>query len=240
MKKSRFVSILIIVVVSLLLVAVLSNMLIDTKGSINQGNFRINDFVIKSSLEVEEITSQEEMNNGFESMKLNLSQSNNFSFLIANQIGINEIYIDNLQISNPSCKGEVVLYQNNLKDEKFSLNSEKVAIYQEEKEGQILINLNVDNMDFLKDAKLPNDTKSVTFDGSMLNLLDIKLSDLHMNIKFNINIVDEVGKLNVCKVFVKVPSDELVNSGISIQRQDLENYSFSIEDSILKKLMNRF
>ena len=240
MKKSRFVSILIIVSVSLILVTVLSNILLDTKGSINQGNFRINDFVVKSSIEVDEITTQEEMNNGFESMKLNLSQSNNFKFLVANQIGINEIYIDNLKISNPYSKGEFVLYQNGKKDENISLDSEKVIIYQEEKEGQILIDLNIDNENFLKDAKLPNDTKSVTFDGSMLNLLNIKLSDLQMNIKFNINIVDEVGKLNVCKVSIKVPSDELATSGISIQRQDLDKYNFSIEDSVLKKIINRF
>lgn len=240
MNKSKAISILIIVAISLLLVFLLSNILLDTKGSINQGNFRINDFVIKSTLDVEEITSSEEMSSGFESMKLNLSQRNNLSLLIANQIGISEIYIDNISISQPSSKGEVLLYQNEEKDEKISLDSEIVTIYPEEKEGQILININVDNVDFLKDAKLPDDTNSVTFDGTMLNLLDINISDLQMNIKFNINIVDEIGKLNVCKVSLKVPDEELLNSGISIKRQDLNNYKFSIEDSILKKIMNRF
>ncbi len=240
MKKSKAMSIIIIIVISLLLIYLLSNILLNTKGSVNQGNFRVNDFVIRSSLDVEEITSQEQTNNGFESMTLNLSQRNNFSFLVAKQIGISDIYIDNISISNPINKGEVILYQNGEEDELIPLDSEKVTIYPEEKEGQILINFNVDNVDFLKDVKLPDGTNSVTFDGSMLKLLDIKLSDLQIDVNFNINIIDETGKLNVCKISLKVPEEELINSGVSIKRQNLENYKFSIEDSVLKKIIDRF
>ena len=74
MKKKKALGIMIIAVVSIILIYLLSSILLDTKGSINQGTFRINDFVLKSTLDVEELVSEETENNGFNSMKLNLTR----------------------------------------------------------------------------------------------------------------------------------------------------------------------
>lgn len=74
MKKKKALGIMIIAVVSIILIYFLSSILLDTKGSINQGTFRINDFVLKSTLDVEELISEETENTGFNSMKLNLTR----------------------------------------------------------------------------------------------------------------------------------------------------------------------
>ncbi len=74
MKKKKALGIMIIAVVSIILIYLLSSILLDTKGSINQGTFRINDFVLKSTLYVEELVSEETENTGFNSMKLNLTR----------------------------------------------------------------------------------------------------------------------------------------------------------------------
>lgn len=240
MKKTKAFSVIIIIVISIILIYLLSSIMLDTTGSINQGNFRINDFVIKSTIDVEEVTPEDSEKKGFDNMNLNLSQRNNFSLLIANQVGVKEIFLDNIYISDPVNKGEIILYENGEKDERLSIDSDRINIYTENKNDQIFINLNIDNLDFLKEAKIPDNTKSVTYDGSMLKLLNVNFLDLQFKIKFNINIIDENGKINICKVNLKVPSEELFNEGISIKRQDLNNYKFYIESSIINKIVNSF
>lgn len=240
MKKNKALLILIVAVVSIILIYLLSSILLDTKGSVNQGTFRINDFVLKSTLDVEELVSQETETTGFDSMKLNLSERNNISILIAKQKEIKEIYIDNISVSNPSLKGNIAFYQNNEKDELISLEEKKVTILPEEKDGQLFISLNLDNLEFMKDVKIPDGTNAVTFDGTMLKILDMKFSDIQMKFKFNLNIVDETGKLNVCKISLKFPEEDLINNGISITRKSTNDYIFSIEDNYMKKILNKF
>lgn len=239
MKKSKAMSIIIIVVVSLLLVLLLAKLLLDGNNDINQGSFRVNDLVIESSLDVEELISQDENVSGFDSISLNLSQRNNISMLVANKADIKDIYIDNLSISTPNSKGDVILYQNGASDEKIDISKEQIQIYQDEQEGQILINLNIDNVDFLKDAKIPSDTKSVTYDGTLIKTLNLNLNDLKIKMCYNINIVDELGKLNVCKVDLTLPDEDLKENGISIKRKKLADYKFSVEDNFIKKWLNK-
>ena len=239
MEKNKAMAIVIIVIVSVLLIFLISKILINN-SDINQGKFRVNDVVLRSTLDVEEISSNEDLTNGFENMTLNLSQRNNISMLIANKANIKDIYIDNISITEPASKGEVVVYQNNAKDEKIDYSSDVVAIYPDEKEGQILINLNIDNVDFLKDVKIPDGTNAITFDGTLLKTLEYNLEDLNVKVKFNLNIVDESGKVNVCKFKFTFPEGDLINNGISIKRQNLNDYKFTVGESFIDKLLNIF
>ena len=239
MKKSKAMSIIIIVVVSILLILLLAKLLLDGNDDINQGSFRVNDLVIESSLDVEELTSQDENASGFDSISLNLSQRNNISMLVANKAKIKDIYIDNLSISMPKSEGNVVFYQNGAEEEKIDISAEQIKIYQDEQEGQILINLNIDNLDFLKDVKLPSDTKMVTYDGTLIKTLNLNLNDLKIKMCYNINIVDGLGKLNVCKIDLTMPDEDLRENGISIKRKKLADFKFSVEDNFIKKWINK-
>ena len=155
-------------------------------------------------------------------------------------MGIKEIYMDNISFTKPNMQGDIAFYQNNEKDERISLDEKKVELLPEEKDGQIFVSLNLDNLEFMKDVKIPDGTNAITFDGTMLKVLDVKFSDLSMKFKFNLNIVDETGKLSVCKVSLKFPEEDLINNGISITRKDTKDYVFSIEDNYIKKILNKF
>ncbi len=148
--------------------------------------------------------------------------------------------MDNISFTKPNMQGDIAFYQNNEKDERISLDEKKVKLLPEEKDGQIFISLNLDNLEFMKDVKIPDGTNAITFDGTMLKVLDVKFSDLSMKFKFNLNIVDETGKLSVCKVSLKFPEEDLINNGISITRKDTKDYVFSIEDNYIKKILNKF
>ena len=148
--------------------------------------------------------------------------------------------MDNISFTKPNMQGDIAFYQNNEKDERISLDEKKVKLLPEEKDGQIFVSLNLDNLEFMKDVKIPDGTNAITFDGTMLKVLDMKFSDLSMKFKFNLNIVDETGKLSVCKVSLKFPEEDLINNGISITRKDTKDYVFSIEDNYIKKILNKF
>lgn len=148
--------------------------------------------------------------------------------------------MDNISFIKPNMQGDIAFYQNNEKDERISLDEKKVKLLPEEKDGQIFVSLNLDNLEFMKDVKIPDGTNAITFDGTMLKVLDVKFSDLSMKFKFNLNIVDETGKLSVCKVSLKFPEEDLINNGISITRKDTKDYVFSIEDNYIKKILNKF
>lgn len=148
--------------------------------------------------------------------------------------------MDNISFIKPNMQGDIAFYQNNEKDERISLDEKKVKLLPEEKDGQIFISLNLDNLEFMKDVKIPDGTNAITFDGTMLKVLDVKFSDLSMKFKFNLNIVDETGKLSVCKVSLKFPEEDLINNGISITRKDTKDYVFCIEDNYIKKILNKF
>ena len=239
MKKSKALSIIIVVIVSILLVFIITKILLNNNEKINQGNFRVNDLVIESSLDVEEINEESENTNGFESMLLNLSQRNNILMLVAKQSEIKKIYIDNLSITAPTSKGDIIFYQNGDSDEQIDVTKEQIEIYSEEKEDQILINLNIDNVDFLKNAKIPNEVNSATLDGTLIKVLNLNMKDIKLRIKYNINIIDEFGKLNVCNVDFELPDDDLKENGISIVRKKLTDYKFTVEDNFIKKILNK-
>ena len=148
--------------------------------------------------------------------------------------------MDNISFTKPNMQGDIAFYQHNEKDERISLDEKKVKLLPEEKDGQIFVSLNLDNLEFMKDVKIPDGTNAITFDGTMLKVLDVKFSDLSMKFKFNLNIVDETGKLSVCKVSLKFPEEDLINNGISITRKDTKYYVFSIEDNYIKKILNKF
>ena len=239
MKKTTFFEIIIVIAISICLVVVISNIVLDNKGKINQGNFRINDLSLMSSLDVKEVQEQKDTTTGFDSMSLNLSERNNISFLVANQIGVKDIYIDNISIKKPKIGDNLVMYQNSVKDENFNLEEERVAIYPDYKEGEFLVSINLDNVDFMKDVKIPDGTNALTFDGTMLKILDVNVEDLKTTLQFNLNIVDENSKLNVCKFKFDFPSEDLVQNGVSIRRKNIDDFKFSIESNIFVKIKNK-
>ena len=231
MKKRNFV-IIILILIAIVIAVIITNILLDTTGSINQGKFRVNDAVIKSTVEVEEIETQNDEEKGLESLSLNLSQKNSLVLLITKDEEIDNIYIDNIEITNPELIGTFNITDTQSIIDVSNINSkeEQVSIYTDESEGQYLVQIDMNNDNFLVNAKIPSGISSVTYDGTMLKTLNIPLSKLKFDIKFDLNIVDKLGKLNICKINLKLPNDELSENGISVTRDSLSNYIFKVKN----------
>lgn len=227
MKKSKNLLIFLIVIISVLIIAGVSYIVFDNNGNINQGNFRVNDVVLKSEVEVTENKTSGTADS-ISSVLFNLSQKNTLSLLISREAKASIIYLDNIYLKAPTKKGSMYIYQTGTDIEDIT-SQDKIDMYPVEKDGQYLIEISMDNIDFLKDANLPEETKSATFDGTILNLLNIGISDIKFEVSFSLNILDENSKLNTCKIKLKLPENELLINGISINRKDAGDYAFSVK-----------
>jgi hypothetical protein len=223
--------------------------LLDTTGKINQGYFRVNDFVISSTVSVEDkeitetpttdnateqtnTTEQKEAISNLSDLKLTATQTNEILMLIAKSNGITakEIYIDNIKTDYPKLTENMYIYQN--KENKIDLKTEKIKLnlITEDQDGQYRIKFNIDNLNFIKDAVIPNtEVSTVKFDGTILNILNVNSSDIMFKITFDLNIIDSENKLNTCKVTLNLPSKLMVTNGVSIINEDVGKFPFMMK-----------
>ena len=232
-KNNNTLLVLLIILVVVAIIACIFYILLNSKGKINQGVFRTNDVLITSLVTVEE-KQEEKEESMISDFLLDLSQKNVLSLLIPKESEIKDIYIDNIKIKYPIKMGQMYLTQPNRND-KIILNEdikkEKVNIYTQEKEDQYLVEIEIDNMNFAKDIKVPEDTKVVRFDGTLISLTGMDVKDLMFEMSFDLNIEDKSNKLSACSIDLKLPDYELANSGIEVKRENLNDYVFFLKDN---------
>lgn len=229
MKKEKKILFLIVLICSIAITVIISMKLLDTTGTINQGNFRMNDIVVNSYADIKEAES-EELPQNFSDLSFELSQKNKITMMIAKNIDAKRIYIDHIRYTDPLKKGNFVISQTDVEENHFiDDNLESVEIYPIEKESQYYIELNLDNIEFMKEVKSPENTKKVTFDGTFFKTLDLKKEDLAFHFDCDLNIIDTAGKKSTCKLKFSLPSEELLQNGISILRQDVSKYVFVLK-----------
>ena len=232
-KNNKTLLVFLIILVVVAIIACIFYILLNSKGKINQGVFRTNDVLITSLVTVEEKQENQE-ESMISDFLLDLSQKNVLSLLIPKESEINDIYIDNIKIKYPIKMGQMYLTQPNRND-KIILNEdikkEKVNIYTQEKEEQYLVEIEIDNMNFAKDVKVPEDTKVVRFDGTLISLTGMDVKDLMFEVSFDLNIEDKSNKLSACSIDLKLPDYELANAGIEVKRENLNDYVFFLKDN---------
>jgi len=227
MEKGKIIKVLIVLIVSIAIVMLVTTFLLDTTGKINQGNFRVNDAVIESKLDI--VQKQDGELQELSNMLLDISQTNKLSLLVANNIEIKEANITNIKIETPVKLGSMYIEQSG-QDKMYNLNNESVVnIYPEQKDNQYSIDLNIVNENCLTDVNVPSNTNVVTFDGTILELLNQKYEDFVFEISFNLNIYDIAGNKNTCKIKLKLPDEEMYVNGISIKREELSDYIFRLK-----------
>lgn len=232
-KNNNTLLVFLIILVVVAIIACIFYILLNSKGKINQGVFRTNDVLITSLVTVEEKQEKQE-ESMISDFLLDLSQKNVLSLLIPKESEIKDIYIDNIKIKYPIKMGQMYLTQPNRND-KIILNEdikkEKVNIYTQEKEDQYLVEIEIDNMNFAKDVKVPEDTKVVRFDGTLISLTGMDVKDLMFEVSFDLNIEDKSNKLSACSIDLKLPDYELANAGIEVKRESLNDYVFFLKDN---------
>lgn len=227
MEKKKMIKVLIVLIISITIVMLVTTFLLNTTGKINQGNFRVNDAVIESNLDI--VQKQEEQLQELSNMSLDISQINTLSLLLTNNIGIKEANISNIKIDSPVKQGQMYIEQAG-KDEVYDITNDTVInIYPEEKNEQYSIDLNIVNENCLIDVNVPSQTNVVTFDGTILELLNQEYRDFVFNISFDLNIFDVAGNKNTCKIKLELPDEKMYIDGISIKRDDLSKYIFKLK-----------
>lgn len=231
MKGKKSLVVLLIILISIAIIAIIGMLVLKKNTVINQGAFRVNDCIVKSTLDTDEQEKLTQETTGLADITLNLSQTNTISLLITKEADATDMYLDEIKISSPNLKGKLFLAQGGL-DEVYEVNSElnRVKITPSEQDGQYLVEVNVSNENFKNDVKVPDDVDVVTFDGTLLKLLDVKVEELEFEIKFNLNIIDVTGKKNICKVSVKVPDATLITNGIALMRLNVSDYIFQVSN----------
>lgn len=234
-KNNKALIIMSIIIIAILIVACIIYILLNNTGRINQGFFRTNDVLIKSIVSVEEKQDKKE-ESMISDLSLDLSQKNTISMLIPKEEEIKDIYIDSIKLKAPKTAGQMYLSQPNSNDKVIinqDIKNEKVNIYTEDKDNQYLVEIEIDNSNFARDVKVPENTRVVKFDGTLISLTGMNVEDLMFKISFDLNIVDKQDKISTCSIDLKLPGYELANAGIAITHGKLNDYVFYLRDNFL-------
>lgn len=228
MDKVKGISIIIIAVVSVIVTILIANVLLDTTGKVNQGNFRISDVIVESSATLTEVQDKDLKLEKLSDIVFDISQINTLSILIESNVKATEINIENLIVTDPLLKGKMNISQKD--HDKYDITPELTSfpIYLEQEDGKYVIRLLVDNDNVITDKSVGEDIEKIQYDATIFKTLGIDVSQLKFNISFDIVIKDETGKTVKTNINLTMPTDETFSKGMSILRQDVTNYIFSI------------
>lgn len=230
MDKVKGISIIIIAIVSVAVTVLVANILLDTTGKVNQGNFRISDVIVESSATVTEVQDQTIKIDKLSGLVFDISQTNTISILVESNVKANEIKIENLVVTNPELKGNMNISQKD--HHKYDITPElnSFPIYLEQEDGKYIIRLLLDNDNVLTDKSISDEYQEIRYDAYIFNMLDVKVSQLQFNVSFDLVIKDETGKTVKTSMSLNMPTDETLTTGMSILRQDVSKFIFTVVD----------
>lgn len=228
MDKVKGIAIIIVAIVSVIVTVLVANILLDTTGKVNQGNFRISDLVVRSSADVKEVQDENIELKKLSDMIFDITQTNQISILIDPNVKASSIRIENLNISDPALKGNMQIYQT--KDKKYDVTPElkSIDLDLQQEEEKYVVNLYINNNNVLTNQKVDETVETIQYDATMFKTLGIDISSLKFNVSFDLLITDESGNTVKTSISLNMPTDETVEAGMSILKQDTSNYIFTI------------
>ena len=229
MDKVKGITIIITAIASVIVTIILANKLLDTTGEVNQGNFRISDIVVMSTAELVEVQDNETVDmKKLSDFVYDISQTNEVSILIDSNIEATQMYIDNLTVSNPVLKGDMNICQRDYKKYDITAELKRIDLELEKENDKYRINLCIDNDDVITDKSVSDDIEEIVYDASIFRYLNVDVSTLKFNVSFDLNIVDVTGKTVRTTIMLNMPTDETLIEGMSILKQDVSKYIFTI------------
>ena len=244
-KRKRIFIYIIIAIVSAIAVYFLTTYLLTITKVINQGNFRINDFVVTSKVDVTEVENVDiygenkkenvEIENELENSKdfiLNVSQRNKFDILIPKRddIKIERAFLSDVEIINS--KSEIYLKSGD-DENKISEEKKEYDLLIGEEDNQYTLIFHLINKNVIENSKVPDDVKTIIYDGTIFKTLGYDTSNLNYKFKATLNIVDSLGKTSYCNILIDLPKDGLGENGIVIERENLEEYTLKLKQKYL-------
>lgn len=228
MDKVKGIAIIIVAIVSVIVTVLVANILLDTTGKVNQGNFRISDVVVRSSADVKEVQDENIELKKLSDMIFDITQTNQISILIDPNVKASSIRIENLNISDPALKGNMQIYQT--KDKKYDVTPElkSIDLDLQKEEEKYVVNLYINNNNVLTNQKVDETVETIQYDATMFKTLGYDISSLKFNVSFDLLITDESENTVKTSISLNMPTDETVEAGMSILKQDTSNYIFTI------------
>lgn len=228
MDKVKGIAIIIVAIVSVIVTVLVANILLDTTGKVNQGNFRISDLVVRSSADVKEVQDENIELKKLSDMIFDITQTNQISILIDPNVKASSIRIENLNISDPALKGNMQIYQT--KDKKYDVTPElkSIDLDLQQEEEKYVVNLYINNNNVLTNQKVNETVETIQYDATMFKTLGYDISSLKFNVSFDLLITDESENTVKTSISLNMPTDETVEAGMSILKQDTSNYIFTI------------
>ena len=228
MDKVKGIAIIIVAIVSVIVTVLVANILLDTTGKVNQGNFRISDLVVRSSADVKEVQDENIELKKLSDMIFDITQTNQISILIDPNVKASSIRIENLNISDPALKGNMQIYQT--KDKKYDVTPElkSIDLDLQQEEEKYVVNLYINNNNVLTNQKVDETVETIQYDATMFKTLGYDISSLKFNVSFDLLITDESENTVKTSISLNMPTDETVEAAMSILKQDTSNYIFTI------------
>ena len=228
MDKVKGIAIIIIAIVSVIVTVLVANVLLDTTGKVNQGNYRISDVIVRSSADVKEVQDENVELTKLSDMIFDITQTNQISILIDPNVKANNIRIENLMVSDPILRGKMEIYQN--EDKKYDITSElkSIELDLEQENEKYVLNLYINNKDVLTGQRVAENVETIQYDATMFKTLGIDISSLKFNVSFDLLITDEAGNIVKTTIALNMPTEETVEKGMSILKQDTSDYIFTI------------
>ena len=228
MDKVKGIAIIIIAIVSVIVTVLVANVLLDTTGKVNQGNYRISDVIVRSSADVKEVQDENVELTKLSDMIFDITQTNQISILIDPNVKANNIRIENLMVSDPILRGKMEIYQN--EDKKYDITPElkSIELDLEQENEKYVLNLYINNKDVLTGQRVAENVETIQYDATMFKTLGIDISSLKFNISFDLLITDEAGNIVKTTIALNMPTEETVQKGMSILKQDTSDYIFTI------------
>lgn len=229
MDKEKGLTTIIVIIVSIIITIAIAMLLLDTTGKVNQGNFRISDIVIQSDATVTEVQDNSVKIDKLSGLYFDVSQTNTVSILIEANTKIATMMLDNIKITEPTLKGKMNISQQDYEKYDITQDFTSMPLYLEEQDGQYIVRLLIDNDNVITDKNVSEEITSIPYSAAIFKLWDISVSDLQFDVSFDLIITDETGTKVKTNIKLNMPTDETLEEGMSILKQDASKYIFTIQ-----------
>jgi hypothetical protein len=222
MEKRTVFYILLTIILSILAFVITLKLVFRT-DEINEGKFRVVDVIVTSEAVLTDKTAENDV------WSLNISNRNVLSMLInkTEDAKISKIYLSDIKVkaNNP-----IAFYMLD-NEAKLTLTNapQKLDVeYALEENGQIKLEMVALNENVLKNWIVPEGINEIICDGRIFNMAGLSLKDIQFDLKFKLNIVEEMGKINILPVDIEFPAEELLKNGVDIRRLDRTEFKFKV------------
>ncbi len=227
MSKNNIMTWLISGAIAIILLMVISKLIFSGINGLNEGQFRVTDAILTSTAIVEDI------NSDTSKWEINISQNNRLALLIQgmDSAKISKVEIDKIKVIRSPRVGEIYISEPRTKETKSIENSksESVAVYVDKRQdGSNLIEIDILNKDIVKNYGVPEEINELRHDGTAISIANKTIEDIQFKISFNINITQDNGKENKCKVTLNLPDHSLITNGQVVTRLSLSDFKFRI------------